>query len=130
MRQVGFHILRVGIAITFLWVGVLILKDPAGWSGYIQPWAQNLLPISAISVMIITAIFDIAVGALLLINMFTWIAAAGAVFHLITVLIVSGINQVTIRDVGILAGSLALFTDTIPLNLIPKFLKPKTSFNK
>ncbi len=127
MRQSGFHILRVGIAITFLWVGVLILKDPVGWSGYIQPWAQSLLPGSIVDIMIGTAIFDIAVGALLLVDMFTWIAAAAAVFHLTTVLIVSGINQVTIRDVGLLAASLSLLVGTFPSNLIPKFLKSKPS---
>lgn len=127
MRQSGFHILRVGLAITFLWIGVLILKDPVGWSGYIQPWAQSLIPGSVTNVMIVTAVFDITVGALLLVDMFTWVASAAAAVHLATVLIVSGINQVTIRDVGLLAGSLSLLAGTFPINLIPKFLKSKTS---
>ncbi len=127
MRKSGFHILRVGIAITFLWIGVLILKDPVGWSGYIQPWAANLIPVPLTQVMLVTAFFDIVVGVLFLVDIFTWIAALAALFHIATVLIVSGINQVTIRDVGLFAASLALFADTIPSNLIPKFLKPKSS---
>lgn len=127
MRKSGFHILRVGIAITFLWIGVLILKDPIGWSGYIQPWAQKLLPVSPQEIMIVTAFYDLAVGVFLLIDTFTWVAALAAIIHLATVLIVSGINQVTIRDVGLFSASLALFADTVPSNLIPKFLKPKDS---
>ncbi len=126
MRKSGFHILRVGIAITFLWIGVLILKDPVGWSGYIQPWAANLIPVPLTQVMLVTAFFDIVVGVLFLVDIFTWIAALAALFHIATVLIVSGINQVTIRDVGLLAASLSLLVGTFPSNLIPKFLRQKS----
>lgn len=123
MNKASFHILRVGMAVTFLWIGVLILKNPVAWSGYIEGWVLDLLPTTPEKVMIAIAIQDIAIGAFLLIDMFTWVAAAAAVFHLATVLIVSGINDVTIRDIGLLAGSLALFVQTIPQNIIFKFLK-------
>ncbi|MBI1866493.1 MAG: hypothetical protein HYS02_01865 [Candidatus Staskawiczbacteria bacterium] len=52
MKKTAFHFLRVGLAVTFLWVGVLIFKNPDGWSGYLQPWAMGLLPVPIKQAMI------------------------------------------------------------------------------
>jgi len=112
MNRPSFHIVRVGTAITFVWIGILILQDPVGWSGYILPWMLNFIPVPAATFMLSIAAFDILVGYLLLINKFTWYASAAAVVHLLTVLIASGINAITVRDIGLLAASLAIFFDS------------------
>lgn len=109
MNQNAYTILRVGLAITFLWIGLLILKNPEAWGGYISPWASALLPVPIIQVMIGTALFDIVIGFLLLIDFAMPIASFLAAFHLVVVLLVSGINAVTVRDVGLFSGALALF---------------------
>jgi uncharacterized membrane protein YphA (DoxX/SURF4 family) len=119
MNKYAFTILRIGLAITFLWIGLLILKSPVGWGAYMQPWAADLLPIPIEQAMLMTAIFDLVVGALLLIGSFVWIAAFLAAFHLVVVLTVSGITEVTVRDIGLLAGALALLAETYP-NIWPR----------
>lgn len=111
MKKSAFHILRVGVAITFLWIGVLIFKDPQAWGGFLQPWAANLLPVPLGQAMVGTAILDILVGVVLLSGFFVWVAAAVGSIHLIIVLITVGINDVTVRDIGLLAATLALFAD-------------------
>ncbi len=110
----AFHILRVGMAVTFLWIGLLVLKAPEAWGGYIQPWALELLPVPVASLMIGTAVFDLAIGFLLLVNVGTWIVSLFAAVHLAVVLTVGGINAVTVRDIGLLAGALALFIEAVP----------------
>lgn len=116
MRTSSFHILRVGIAVTFLWIGILILKNPEAWgTGFIQPWAAGFLPVPLKEAMIGTAILDLLIGMFLLIDKFTWLAAAVASVHLIIVLTVSGINEITVRDVGLLAATLALSCQSAPL---------------
>lgn len=110
----AFHVLRVGMAITFLWIGLLILKSPEAWGGYLQPWAMELLPLPIEQLMIGTAIFDLIVGFLLLVNVWTWVVAFLATGHLAIVLVVSGVNAVTVRDIGLLAGGLALFIEAVP----------------
>jgi len=113
MKNVSFHVLRVGMAITFIWIGVLILEDPEGWGmGFVQPWALNFLIFPLKTIMLAAAIFDILVGIWLLIGRFVWLAALLGSAHLVAVLIVSGINAITVRDIGLLAGVLALFFDT------------------
>ncbi len=117
MRKTSFHILRVGLAITFLWIGVLIFKDPQSWGGYLEPWAAGLLPIPIGQAMIGTAILDIVVGTLLLIDSFVWLAALVGAIHVIIVLTLSGITDITVRDIAILGAALALMADTLPNTL-------------
>lgn len=114
MKTSAFHILRVGIAITFLWIGILIFREPESWGGYLQPWAANLLPISLKEAMIGTALLDISIGIFLLIDVLTWLAALFGAFHLIVVFIVSGINAITVRDIGLLTALLALMITAWP----------------
>lgn len=125
MQKTSYHILRVGTAITFLWIGILILQNPEAWGGYIAPWAAQLLPMPIREMMIGTALLDIAIGALLLVGVLVpWAALAGAL-HLLMVLGVSGITNSTVRDIAILAGTLALFVDTVP-----EYVKAKLMFWK
>lgn len=126
MHKAAFHILRVGMAITFIWIGVLILKSPESWGGYVQPWVVKLLPFSITQTLISTAFLDIAVGVFLLIDYFTWIAALVGTLHVATVLIVSGITDITVRDIAIIAGTLALTLEAFPQVLLYK-LKSRRS---
>ncbi|MCH8049662.1 hypothetical protein IH979_03035 [Patescibacteria group bacterium] len=114
MTKSGFHILRVGLAITFLWVGVLILRDPLFWSGFVHPFFLDLIPLDAIKIMYATAAFDILVGVLLLLDVYLYWVALFASMHLFTILIVAGINDITVRDIALLGGTLALFADRMP----------------
>lgn len=120
MRKTSFHILRIGLAITFLWVGVLIFKQPGAWGGYLQPWAAGLLPVPIEQAMIGTAILDIVIGFLLLIDSFVWLAALVGAIHLVIVLIVSGITDITVRDIAVLAGAIALLYDSFPKTFVDK----------
>lgn len=108
MSAKAYHILRVGLGITFAWIGVFILRSPETWGGYLQPWARNLLPFPLKTVMLSTGWFDVAIGALLLLGIWPRLVAFGAAAHLIIVLLTSGINDITVRDIGLLAAALAL----------------------
>ena len=116
MQKTSFHILRVGLAITFLWIGVLILKEPEAWGGYLQPWAAGLLPVPIAQAMIGTAFLDIAIGVLLLFDLLVWLVALVGAIHLMIILVVSGITDITVRDIGILAAAAALVADSLPKN--------------
>ncbi len=120
MKKTSFHILRIGLAITFFWIGVLIFREPEAWGGYISPWALDLLPMSIKDAMIGTAILDMILGVLFLINSFVWLAALIGSGHLLMVLLVSGINEGTVRDIGILAGTMALTAEFLPERLANK----------
>lgn len=113
MKKNSFEILRIGLAITFLWIGILIFKNPEAWGGYLQLWAIKLLPIPIGKVMIGAAISDIAIGIFLLFNIFTWFAAFTGAIHISIVLITSGITDITVRDIGLLTGIIAVMVDSL-----------------
>jgi uncharacterized membrane protein YphA (DoxX/SURF4 family) len=114
MNRASFHVLRVGVAVTFLWIGVLIFKDPQAWGGFLEPWAAGLVPVPLREAMIGTAVLDILIGILLLIDVHVWLAALVGSIHLVIVLTVSGITEITVRDLAILAATLALMADALP----------------
>lgn len=122
-KRASFHILRVGLAITYLWISILIFKNPEAWGGYLEPWAAGLLPVTLKQAMITIAIVDATIGTLLLTDILTWLAALAAVVHLVIVLTVSGINDVTVRDIGLLAGALALSIDSLPYSVKQRFIR-------
>ena len=109
MSNNAYHILRIGIGITFVWIGILIVQEPLVWGSYINPWAEQLLLLSKTTTMMIVGIFDIIIGALFIINRLKKITAVLASLHIINVLVVSGFNNATIRDIGLLGGTLALY---------------------
>lgn len=73
--------------------------------------------------MIGTAVFDLIVGFLLLVNVWPWIVSLLAAFHLAVVMIVGGINAVTVRDIGLCAGALALFIEAVPAEWQKRLIK-------
>lgn len=107
-KDISYHILRVALGITFVWIGILIFQNPEAWGGYIQPWAADLLPIPIREAMIGTAVLDVLIGFLFLIDIFTWAAGMVGALHLVIVLTTSGISGVTVRDIGLLGGAIAI----------------------
>src|SRR3989344_2024830 len=103
MRELPFHVLRIGLGATFLWIGIMIFRHPEAWGGYMQPWAFRLLPVPLAQAMLGTAFLDMALGILLLLNLFVWFAALAGAMHLIIVLVISGVTDITVRDIGLLA---------------------------
>ena len=125
MKKISYHVLRIGLAITFLWIGVLILQNPEAWGGYLQPWALKLIPGSLVNAMLATAILDILVGICLLFNIFTWIAALLGAFHLVVVLSTTFITEISARDIGLLFAILALAIEALPQKFIMKIFHNK-----
>ena len=125
MNKTSFHILRVGLAITFIWIGILIIKDPESWGGYLQPWVVSLLPISIKEALLSTAVLDIIIGVLFLVDWQTWLAGLVGALHIGTVLIVSGITDITVRDIGLVAATIVVMIESLPLWLKNWFMKSK-----
>lgn len=114
MKNAAYHIVRVTMAITFLWIGVLIFKEPESWGGMLQPWAADMLLMPLKETMIMTSILDMAVGALLLVDVLPWLAGLVGSVHLLIIIITAGITAITVRDIGLLGGTLAIMVTTWP----------------
>lgn len=116
MNKISLYALRFGLATTFIWIGILILQNPVGWSRMIQPWAVELLPTSPEAFMTSVGYLDIAIGALLL-TPFAWLGALLGTIHIFSVVISIGGYGIIARDIGLFAASLALVVELRPARL-------------
>lgn len=114
MKTSSHMIIRLTLAITFAWVGFMILQTPEAWAGYMDAWAVKLLPLPVITVMQITAVADIVIGILFLITPTVWIAGFLGALHMLVILITSGITDITVRDIAIFGASCAIMLDALP----------------
>lgn len=115
MQRTAFHILRIGIGVTFLWVGYMIWRAPVAWGSVIQPWAMRFLSAPLKEVMLATAVMDIVVGVLMLLNRLVYLAGLAGAVHMVIILITVGIDSVTVRDIGLAGASAALAWEGMPV---------------
>ncbi|MFA4845228.1 MAG: hypothetical protein WC654_01580 [Patescibacteria group bacterium] len=124
-QKIAYSVLRVTLGITFIWVSVMIFQEPVFWSGFIDPWAASLIPIDLETMMKITAGLDLLIGLLLIADKWTWMVSLIASVHLLTILIGSGIDTITVRDIGLFGAAAALTIIAAPSKLF-KLKKQET----
>ncbi len=97
---------RYGIGLVFLLFGISQLTNPGAWFSYFPDWlVQNSIE----QTVLMNGIFDLIIGLLLLLGLFTRIAGAIGVLHLAGVIYVVGWSDIGIRDFGLLLGALSVF---------------------
>lgn len=102
----SYLLLRVGLGITFLWIGIDMVRHPDSWIGFLPGSIPASL--SRESALIVIAVTDMATGCLLLLNKLPRLTALAAAGHLAGIIVVNGIDGVLIRDVSLLGSALAL----------------------
>lgn len=103
-------ILRFGLGITFVWMGIVVWLKPLGFSSLIQEWALHYISFSLELFMQVNAIVDVIIGLWLMFGIWPRIAASVASVHLLGVLITTtgSLDTVVVRDIGLLAGCISL----------------------
>lgn len=110
--QISRLILRLSLAAVFLWFGIDKFFNPAYW---LSIWVPNsvvgfgaIFHVSANAIVYGIGVGELLVGISLASNMFIDFFALIAVIFLIIISLFYGLNEVLIRDVGIIGGLLAL----------------------
>ena len=107
MNKKSYWIIRIGLAVVFIWFGIDKLIAPINWFGYV-PSFIDALPISIRDFVLINGLFEIILGLMLLWPRSVRIAADIIAAFLVAVLVFQGFNEVTIRDLGLIAMALSL----------------------
>lgn len=104
--------LRIGLAAVFLWFGVNKFIQPQYWvDAWMPQWAQHVaqaIGMSPINAVFLIGIFEVLVAVSLATGFFTRAFASAAVVFLIAVVAVSGLNEIVVRDIGLIAALVAL----------------------
>jgi len=101
-----YFFLRIGLGLTFLWVGVDILRHPDIWVGYVP---ENVpLGLTRETALQIGGFFDVVVGLALMVPVLPKLMSGLAAAHLLAIIVTNGADAVLIRDIGLLGAALAL----------------------
>jgi len=99
--------LRIGIAFTFIYVGIFAFLNPSSWIGFIPEFVESF--ISRESFLIVHVVTDIALGAWLLSGKKTYYAAVLSAVFLFGITIFNfGALDIVFRDVGLFFAAVAL----------------------
>jgi uncharacterized membrane protein YphA (DoxX/SURF4 family) len=102
-------VIRLGLAIVFLWFGIDKFFHPDYWVNAWVPQSVSSLAISfkirLVDVVYLSGIFEVLVGISLVTNIFIVFFSSAALLFLGSIMIFNGFSEVIVRDVG-LAGAL------------------------
>ena len=66
----GIFILRIGLAVLFLWFGFSQFLDQAAWTSWVPEWAMNLSGLEAEMIVLLNGGLEIALGVLLALGLY------------------------------------------------------------
>lgn len=110
----GVLILRLGLAILFLWFGFSQLFDGVNWVGWVPDWAVSFLHIPPAMIVLLNGSFEVIAGSLLALNIFTRWAALLLALHLLVLVVEIGLNEIGMRDFGLMMATFALYFFSSP----------------
>lgn len=95
----SYLVLRCGLAIVFFWFGLDAFFHPASW---LHVWLSNLQS------AYIIGIFEVLIGLSLITGVFMRLFALVGIALLIAAGASAGLNEVTVRNAGLVGGLLAI----------------------
>ncbi|MBX4212179.1 DoxX family protein [Candidatus Pacearchaeota archaeon] len=101
-------ILRIGISLVFLWFGSQQILHASDWVTWL-PSFINSLPMQPTTFVLFNGTFEVILGVLLILGIFTRVAAALLAIHLLGIAFSIGYNDVAIRDFGLFMACVAIF---------------------
>ncbi len=106
--------LRLGIGLMYLYSSYDIFYNTAQWKGYIPPWMFHIIiPVMPLELFLKIQAIGEFVLALMLMAWFSGrrsvqIASMLATLEMVFIILFSGIDRSTFRDIGLLGAGLAL----------------------
>ena len=111
-QKLSFFLLRTGLAAVFLWFGIDKMVHPSYWlNAWVPQWFLEVLAkfgTDGIQFVYVNGVFEILIGVSLLSGVLIKFFSFLAVIFLLSVIVSVGLNEVVVRDIGLLGGFLAL----------------------
>ncbi len=106
-------ILRIGLALVFLWFGMNQISNTVSWVDYVPEWAVRLSSLSADTIVRLNGVFEILFGTALLFGFFTQIAAFLLFLHIAGITFTIGFDPTGIRDLGLTVAMLSVWLNGV-----------------
>ena len=109
MKNYSSLVLRVGLALVFMWFGWSQLFDQSKWLSLIPSWAVSVSGMSASTLVVVNGGFEIIAAILLSAGL--WIRPVTFLLFIHLGMIVGdvGLTAVGVRDIGLMLATLSVF---------------------
>ncbi len=125
MKKYASTVLRIGLALVFVWFGFQQLSNTAMWVKMIPQMVIDLSGLTAQTLVHFNGAFEVVFGLALLIGFHTRIVALFLALHILDITLVVGYNAIGVRDFGLSLATIAVFLHgTSPLSLDTYFSEP------
>ncbi|MDE1874595.1 MAG: DoxX family protein [Patescibacteria group bacterium] len=118
-------VLRIGIALVFLWFGYDQFRDPSAWTAYVPQFAVTISMLSATTLVHINAAFELIFGAALMLGFFTRFVAFFLTLHMFDIMFIVGWDAVGVRDFGLSIATTAIWLFGPDWFSLDRFFKEK-----
>jgi uncharacterized membrane protein YphA (DoxX/SURF4 family) len=98
-------VLRLGLAIVFGWFGIDKFLNVSAWYGWIPEWL-SFVPQNPF--LYVLGLLEVVAALFLIGGRFVRIVSLACAALLLGVVVSFGINEITVRDIGLIAMALAL----------------------
>lgn len=102
-------IVRIGMALVFLWFGWNQIMNPSLWTGYVPGSVASLLNGNSTLLVLLNGWFEIVAGAALLVGLQVRLVSLLLGLHLIAISSSLGISAIGVRDIGLSLATLSIF---------------------
>src|SRR3989344_3776981 len=99
-------ILRLSMALVFLWFGSQQLTSPGMWTGFVPSYTSFLG--APQNLVIENAIFELIFGTFLILGLYTRLSSILLSLHLFGIAMSIGISPTGIRDIGLALATLSI----------------------
>lgn len=112
--NVASLLLRMGLAIVFLFAAISSFLNPSDWIGYLPKFARDIVPATVL--LPIFSIVEIVLAAWLLSGVYVRFAALVCVAMLAGIVLANfSLLPISFRDIGLLFAALALAVSKDPV---------------
>ena len=99
-------LVRIGLALVFLWFGSQQLMNPQQWTSFIPSFITF---ISAIKMVVLNGWFEVVLGVALLAGFHVRPVALLLGLHLLSIAFSVGLSPIGVRDFGLSFATLSIF---------------------
>ena len=109
MKSFAPVVLRVGLALVFLWFGTQQITNTAMWIRLIPQSIIDISGLTAATLVHFNGAFEIVFGLCLLFGFFTRTVTLLLALHILDITFVVGFNATGVRDFGLSIATITLF---------------------
>lgn len=115
IKKLSPSVLRIGIALVFIWFGWSQIHNANEWLGFVPQWVSDVSSLSVNTIVYLNGIFEIVFGTALFFGFLTRFVAFFLALHILDITFIVGLNALGVRDFGLSIATVAVWMNGVDI---------------